>query len=84
MDIERANAIPEGWQLWQDWHREIAPDDGTEIKALEADRAPHQTGQIQPDPLKIGSGDCRVYTTFATELKVFGQADAVGSELDRP
>jgi len=28
----------------------------------------HQTGQEWPKPLKIGSGDGRVYTTFAVEL----------------
>jgi ubiquinone/menaquinone biosynthesis C-methylase UbiE len=38
MDIEVADTLPEGWQLWLDWHRVVAPDNAAEIKALEADR----------------------------------------------
>ena len=38
MDIELANTMPDGWQLWLDWHRAIAPDNAVEIQALEADR----------------------------------------------
>jgi hypothetical protein len=37
MDIELADTMPEGWQVWLDWHRVVAPDNATEIKALEAD-----------------------------------------------
>ena len=38
MDIDVADAMPDGWQLWLDWHRVIAPDNELEISALEADR----------------------------------------------
>ncbi len=38
MDIELADTMPAGWQLWLDWHRVVAPDNEPEIKALEADR----------------------------------------------
>ncbi len=38
MDIELADTMPDGWQLWLDWHRAVAPNNATEIKALEADR----------------------------------------------
>ncbi len=38
MDIEIADTLSNGWQLWRDWHRAIAPDNKTEIDALEADR----------------------------------------------
>jgi SAM-dependent methyltransferase len=38
MDIELADTMPDGWRLWLDWHKVIAPDNETEIKALEADR----------------------------------------------
>ena len=38
MDIELADTMPEGWQLWLDWHRVVAPDNEMEIKAIEADR----------------------------------------------
>jgi SAM-dependent methyltransferase len=38
MDIDLADTMPGGWQLWLDWHKVVAPDNETEIKALEADR----------------------------------------------
>jgi SAM-dependent methyltransferase len=38
MDIELADAMPDGWQRWLDWHRVVAPDNASEITALEADR----------------------------------------------
>jgi hypothetical protein len=37
MDIELADTMPEGWQVWLDWQRAVAPDNATEIKALEDD-----------------------------------------------
>ena len=37
MDIEIADTMPDGWQLWLNWHRVVAPDNEAEIKALEAD-----------------------------------------------
>jgi len=38
MEIELADTLPDGWQLWLDWQRAVAPDNAAEIKALEADR----------------------------------------------
>ena len=38
MDIQLADTMPDGWRVWLDWHRVIAPDNEAEIKALEADR----------------------------------------------
>jgi len=37
MGVEACDAMPDGWRLWLDWHRVIAPDNQTEIQALEAD-----------------------------------------------
>lgn len=37
VDVERADTMPDGWQVWLDWHRTGWPDNATEIKALEAD-----------------------------------------------
>lgn len=37
MDVELAETMPDGWKLWLDWQRTIAPDNVTEIKAIEAD-----------------------------------------------
>jgi SAM-dependent methyltransferase len=36
--IDVADTMPDGWQRWLDWHRFVAPDNQTEIAALEADR----------------------------------------------
>jgi SAM-dependent methyltransferase len=38
MEIELADTMPDGWQVWLDWHRVVAPGNEPEIKALEADR----------------------------------------------
>ena len=38
MAIDRADTMPDGWQLWLEWQRAVAPDNEAEIKALEADR----------------------------------------------
>ena len=32
-----ADTMPDGWKVWLDWHRAVAPDNATEIKAIEAD-----------------------------------------------
>jgi cyclopropane fatty-acyl-phospholipid synthase-like methyltransferase len=37
MDIEIADSLAEGWHLWHQWHLAIAPDNKSEIEALEAD-----------------------------------------------
>jgi ubiquinone/menaquinone biosynthesis C-methylase UbiE len=41
LDVISAEAMPEGWRLWLDWHRVVAPDNTAEIQALEADRGQH-------------------------------------------
>lgn len=38
VDIQLADTMPHGWQRWLDWHRTIAPDNLSEIEALEADQ----------------------------------------------
>jgi SAM-dependent methyltransferase len=38
LDIAAADAMPEGWQVWLEWQRTGFPDNGTEIRTLEADR----------------------------------------------
>ena len=38
LDIDLADTLPDGWQLWKDWQTVIAPDNAAEIQALEADR----------------------------------------------
>ena len=37
MDIDVADTMSDGWQVWLDWQRAVAPDNEAEIKALEAD-----------------------------------------------
>jgi cyclopropane fatty-acyl-phospholipid synthase-like methyltransferase len=38
MEIELADTMADGWQLWLDWQRVVSPDNEVEIKAIEADR----------------------------------------------
>jgi SAM-dependent methyltransferase len=39
--VELADTLPDGWRLWLDWLRLIAPENATEIRALEADGGRH-------------------------------------------
>jgi cyclopropane fatty-acyl-phospholipid synthase-like methyltransferase len=41
LDVERADTLDDGWRFWVDWLRLIAPDNTTEIAALEADAGAH-------------------------------------------
>jgi ubiquinone/menaquinone biosynthesis C-methylase UbiE len=38
LDIEVADTLPEGWQLWLAWHQTGWPNNTTEIDAIQADR----------------------------------------------
>lgn len=38
LKITVADSMPEGWQVWLDWQKSAFPDNGTEIRTLEADR----------------------------------------------
>ena len=38
VDVELADALPEGWRFWLDWQRTVAPDNQIEIDALSADQ----------------------------------------------
>jgi cyclopropane fatty-acyl-phospholipid synthase-like methyltransferase len=38
MNVEVADAMPDGWQVWLDWYKVVAPDNHVEINAVEADR----------------------------------------------
>lgn len=35
--VELADAMPDGWRLWLDWQRAVAPGNAVEIAAIEAD-----------------------------------------------
>jgi cyclopropane fatty-acyl-phospholipid synthase-like methyltransferase len=41
LNIERADVMPDGWQLWRDWVMSVAPENTNEIHALEVDRGRH-------------------------------------------
>jgi SAM-dependent methyltransferase len=38
VEIDAADTLENGWRLWLDWHRVIAPDNEAEISALIADK----------------------------------------------
>jgi cyclopropane fatty-acyl-phospholipid synthase-like methyltransferase len=37
VDISHADAMQDGWRLWRDWVQVVAPENTTELQALEAD-----------------------------------------------
>lgn len=37
VDVVVADTMPDGWRAWLDWQRVVAPDNATEIAAVEAD-----------------------------------------------
>jgi cyclopropane fatty-acyl-phospholipid synthase-like methyltransferase len=41
LNIENADTLSDGWRDWRDWLRLVAPDNVTEIGALEADAGSH-------------------------------------------
>jgi cyclopropane fatty-acyl-phospholipid synthase-like methyltransferase len=41
LDVELADTLADGWRLWRDWLLVVAPDNDTEIKAVEADAGRH-------------------------------------------
>ncbi|MBV8992401.1 MAG: class I SAM-dependent methyltransferase [Pseudonocardiales bacterium] len=61
VDVELADMMQDGWQVWLDWHRAEFPDNEPEIKALEADRGNYlgyirlavrrETGVTLEDPI---------------------------------
>src|SRR5687767_3668226 len=38
LDVEFADTLADGWQMWRDWQAVIAPDNAVEIRAVEEDR----------------------------------------------
>ena len=38
VDVSVADTLADGWQLWIDWQKVVAPDNTVELQALEADR----------------------------------------------
>jgi SAM-dependent methyltransferase len=38
VNVECADAMPDGWQRWLEWQRVVAPDNHVELDAVEADR----------------------------------------------
>lgn len=43
VDVQLADALPDGWKLWLEWLKAIAPENQMEIQALEADQGRHLT-----------------------------------------
>src|SRR5436309_456733 len=37
LDVAVADTLPDGWRFWRDWLKLVAPENATEIRALEAD-----------------------------------------------
>lgn len=41
LDVALADNLPDGWRFWRDWLKIVAPENVTEIRALEADAGSH-------------------------------------------
>jgi hypothetical protein len=41
LDIRLADTLSDGWRFWLEWIKMVAPDNMTEIRALEADAGRH-------------------------------------------
>jgi SAM-dependent methyltransferase len=41
LEVALADTLPDGWRFWLDWIRLIAPDNATELRAVEADAGRH-------------------------------------------
>jgi cyclopropane fatty-acyl-phospholipid synthase-like methyltransferase len=69
MQIEVADTMADGWQFWLDWHRLVAPDNATEIAAVEADRGSY-LGYIRVAGRTLaGTGLEEPIVTVQTEYK---------------
>lgn len=54
VDVELADSMPDGWRLWLEWHRTVAPENRMEIESVEADGGRHLgynrvAGRRRPD-----------------------------------
>ena len=54
VDVTLADTLPDGWRFWMDWQLVVAPDNATELQAVEADRGrwlgyARVTARIRPD-----------------------------------
>jgi len=44
--VEVGDTMPDGWQLWLDWHKVVAPFNHSEIEALKADQGKYLGGTL--------------------------------------
>ena len=59
VDVVLADTMPDGWQLWREWQRIVAPDNAVEIETITADAGRHlgyvravarRRSDVEPDP----------------------------------
>ncbi|HEY5857138.1 MAG TPA: class I SAM-dependent methyltransferase [Aldersonia sp.] len=59
VDVVLADTMPDGWQLWRDWQRAVAPDNSVEIDTITADAGRYlgyvralarRRSDVEPDP----------------------------------
>lgn len=68
VDVEDADALPEGWRYWLAWQRAVSPDNAVEIAAVDADRGRtlgyvRVVGRRRPD-LELGEPLTRIDTVY--------------------
>lgn len=71
VNVELADVMPDGWKVWLQWQREVAPENLTEIRALEADAGEYM-GYVRAiarrrDDAKLGEIVYSVPTTYTRQ-----------------
>jgi SAM-dependent methyltransferase len=82
VDVEVADTLPDGWQFWLDWQRAVAPDNTTEIKAIETD-AGQYLGYVRLVGRRRGDAKLEEYC-WPDTLKSFPQQYTKKPLLRRP
>lgn len=87
IEVSSADTMLDGWKLWLDWHKVIAPDNAAEIQALEADRGRYlgyvrvvgkRTDAVIEEPIvsiPAHYTQCSLLRTSGSD-ESFGKADA--------
>ena len=84
--VEHADTLADGWRLWLDRQRAVAPDNQTEIKTLEADRSRH-LGYIRVTARRRGEAELEDYCwpdTLRSSRDEHARTPLLGGERPSP
>jgi len=84
VEVQVAEYMPDAWQVWLDWHKQVAPDNLVEIEAIKSDAGRNMTYSrviatrnpsaelspyCWPDPLKTMTGMWKICKLEQTEAQ---------------